>query len=119
MKKHPTKFAGYYVTEEGEVWRDATRKYEQGLIRVGEHFRGGSHKVNNGRCYPSINISLRDNTGKFLKQIRYYTHRLVAETLLENPNNHNEIDHINRDKCDNRVTNLRWVSREDNMRNTK
>ena len=117
MKKYPTKFAGYYVTESGEVYRDAMRSYESGLIKVGVHFRGGSHKVNNGRCYPSINISLKEN-GKTVKQIRYYVHRLIAETFIDNPHGYTEIDHINRDKCDNRVDNLRWCDRKMNLANT-
>jgi hypothetical protein len=86
-------------------------------MEVGQHLRGGSEKVDNGRCYPSVNISLRDENGKFVKQIRYYVHRLVAETLIPNPNKYSEVDHINRDKSDNRASNLRWISREDNMKN--
>lgn len=114
MKKHPTRFAGYYICEDGTVYRDATRSYEEGLIEVGTHLRGGSEKVDNGRCYPSINISIRDNN-KFVKQIRYYVHRLVAETFIPNPNNYSEIDHIDRNKSNNHVSNLRWCSREENM----
>lgn len=44
-------------------------------------------------------------------------HRLVAEAFLEKPENKTEIDHINRNKEDNRVENLRWVTREENMKN--
>ena len=117
MKKHPTKFAGYYVCEDGKVYRDPTRKHENGLIEVGTHLRGGSEKVDNGRCYPSINISLRDENGEFTKQIRYYVHRLIAETLIPNPQGLPEIDHINQNKTDNHVENLRWVTREENMNN--
>ena len=117
MKKHPTKFAGYYVCEDGTVYREPTRKNENGLIEVGTHLRGGSEKVDRGRCYPSINISLRDENGKFIKQIRYYVHRLIAETLIRNPKGLPEIDHINQDKTDNSLSNLRWVTREENMNN--
>ena len=37
--------------------------------------------------------------------------------FIENPNNYNEIDHINHDKSDYHIENLRWVSRSINQRN--
>ena len=44
-------------------------------------------------------------------------HRIVAETFIENPRGCREVDHINRDKLDNRVENLRWVTHEENQAN--
>jgi hypothetical protein len=38
-------------------------------------------------------------------------HRVVGEQYILNPNNMSEIDHINRIRTDNRIENLRWVSR--------
>lgn len=40
----------------------------------------------------------------------YSVHRLVCETFLENPENKPTVDHINRDKNDNRLCNLRWAT---------
>lgn len=114
MKLYPTKFNGYYVTEDGEIWTEWYRNpARKGSPRkMTQNDRGGANKENR---YLSINISLKDENDKTIKQIKYYSHRLIAETLLPNPNNFEEIDHIDRNKKNNSVTNLRWTSRFENM----
>lgn len=47
---------------------------------------------------------------------RFYIHRLVAEAFLPNEDELPEVDHINSDKTDNRVANLQWISRVENLR---
>ena len=41
-------------------------------------------------------------------------HRLVAKAFIPNPNNLEFVDHKDRDKNNNNVDNLRWVTRRDN-----
>ena len=45
-------------------------------------------------------------------------HRLLAIQYIENPNDYNEVDHINNIRNDNRLCNLRWVNHTENMLNT-
>jgi hypothetical protein len=44
-------------------------------------------------------------------------HRLVAERFIENPLNLPVVDHVNHDKLNNSIKNLRWVSTSENILN--
>ena len=59
-------------------------------------------------------VSLCNDEGK---RKTFYIHRLVAMTFIENPENKSQVDHINEDRTDNRVENLRWCSGRENMNN--
>lgn len=48
----------------------------------------------------------------------YFIHRLVAIHFLANPNNLPEVNHIDCNRTNNIVTNLEWVSREDNIKHS-
>jgi hypothetical protein len=46
-----------------------------------------------------------------------YIHRLLALQYIENPDNKPEVDHIDRNKNNHSLENLRWVTKLENMQN--
>ena len=44
---------------------------------------------------------------------------MIAQAFIPNPDNKAYIDHINQDKTDNNISNLRWATHSENMLNRK
>ena len=44
-----------------------------------------------------------------------YVHRLVCESFLENPERKPNVDHINNNKLNNNLKNLRWCNQKENL----
>ena len=44
-------------------------------------------------------------------------HRLIGLHFIPNPDNLREIDHIDRNRTNNSISNLRWISNSNNLRN--
>lgn len=77
------------------------------------------------RKYEVSNLGRVKKNGIIINQkinkIGYYDiggfriHRAVAELFVPNPNNYNEVNHIDGNKLNNNSSNLEWVTRNENM----
>ena len=93
------------------------RQYPHYLIsNQGRVFNTRTHREL-GNVMPNGYIHVNLSNGKDDTQ-NYYVHRLVMEHFgPPAPEGMNEIDHINRQRDDNRVENLRWCTHSENIRN--
>lgn len=66
-------------------------------------------------------VSEFDNGNGYIRMklngVPYYKHRIIAQQWLENPDDLPCIDHINQNRADNRLENLRYVSYSENNKN--
>ena len=98
----------YQISSDGRV-KSVGRTVLRGntLMRISERILKPSIAKNG---YYIVNLN---NNGCQTK----YIHRLIAEAFIENPRNLPCVEHINADKLDCSLGNLRWCSYEENNRN--
>ena len=114
-----TSYPGYYVTEEGDVYRKALEKGERmpvnenGLVYLKPSLRG--HAKYPEKQYYCVNITIRDSNGNFVEQIKKSNHQLVAEVFVDNPHGYTEIMHLDENNRNNHYTNLKWGTHLENM----
>ena len=86
-----TDFPNYEVSSKGQV----KSKYKNIIMKLQKNYAG------------YLKISLKNNEGKYLS---CSAHRLVAKEFIANPENKPTVDHIDKNKQNNCVTNLRWAT---------
>ena len=64
--------------------------------------------LDNGNGYLAVSLS------KNGKVRRFYIHRLIAESFLENIEKKEEVNHIDGNRGNNSLSNLEWVTRSEN-----
>ncbi len=100
-----------------ENWKCCLEKYEiSNLGNCRKKLANGNYKIikgciqNRGYRYFQLN---REN-----KRINYLFHHLVAQEFIGDRPENLIIDHIDRNKLNNNVNNLRYITQKDNMKNT-
>ena len=87
-----TNFPNYLIYDDGRVWSRTHEKFKITQLSIHGYER----------------VSLYKN---IKKQKNCFIHRLVALHYIPNPNNYPTVDHIDRNKLNNHISNLRWASR--------
>lgn len=103
MKEHPTR-PGYFFTEDGKIY-SCWHKKSSGNNGI-ESYIDYNHPVElKTRVHPT-------NHYAYCTQGRL--HIRVAETFLPNPDNLPEVNHKDKNKSNNHVSNLEWIDRQGN-----
>jgi len=94
-------YPGYAVDTEGNVWSfkyKTMRKLSPGWKR---------------KKYPYLFVRLSDRHGN---KKNFTVHRLVAMAFIPTDDLSLEVNHKNRNGCDNKLENLEWVTHNQNMK---
>lgn len=93
-------FPDYIITDTGEVFSCNYHRCGKAKI-IKQHLRG-----------KYLCVRLYKNKLSYNKLV----HRLVAETFIPNPENKEQVNHIDGNKLNNNLSNLEWSTRSENMK---
>ena len=91
----------YYLDENGNLY-SCKRGWNKKKLSPSIDYRAGG--------YYRLKI-IMDSGDK----VSMFIHRLVALTYLPNPENKEEVNHIDGNKLNNKLSNLEWVTKKENM----
>jgi hypothetical protein len=87
-------FSGYTIREDGEIRSRFGRVIRQQFAKAG---------------YARVELWSKGRGKKYL------VHRLLAQAFISNPEGKPQINHIDGDKANNRLSNLEWVTQSENQ----
>lgn len=111
-------FSDNVVVSDTEEWRTIERFPLYEVSTMGRFRNKRNGKLLRGtKCWTGYtHIGLMGNG----KQVTSLAHRLVVETFLEPPSAaQTDVNHINKNRCDNRLSNLEWSTRSENSKHAK
>ena len=104
-------YPGYYVNEMGEFF-SCVKKIS------GVNGKRGTYTIIDESNPVKLTVCKNPSNGygyiSLGKNGKFRAHRLVAQTFIPNHNNLEEVNHKDRDKMNNSVSNLEWMSRQQN-----
>lgn len=98
MKWHQIENTNYEVSDMGQVRNLKTKQIK---------------KIKSGGTSTYLMAQIYIANGK---RKNYLVHRLVAKYFIDNPNNKEQVNHIDKNKLNNSVSNLEWVTPKENMK---
>jgi hypothetical protein len=108
------------VVHEGEEW-EWYQACPEGHIRRNPAFLKNTPKKYKGTFRKQLVNKITGYTAtrlsRFDKSKSIAIHRIIGEMFVPNPHGYKELDHIDRDKTNNRADNLRWCTRRENLAN--
>jgi hypothetical protein len=99
---------------EDEVWKEIPKEHLNNLekyeISSYGKLKSPAGRIRSGRTNDVGYIEF------YLKGHLYKAHRLVALVFLENPENKHQVNHKDKNKSNNHISNLEWVRASDNIK---
>lgn len=104
----------YSISNLGNVYRHDI-EVNSAISKTGKRKLLGAIKPaqDNGKGYKQLYVQIKRQRRLF------YIHRLVAKYFIDNPHGKKEVNHIDADKSNNCVTNLEWVTIQENRDHAK
>lgn len=102
----------YYANMSGQIKSVDHRQYYISHGRETSYIRKGKvlKQVIDSNGYYCVAITFKNKKQKVIQ-----VHRLIAKTFIPNPENKPQVNHIDGNKLNNKVSNLEWCSVRDNL----